>query len=250
MIDLHCHLMPGVDDGAASLNISIQMLDDAAKLDISAVCVTPHYSDVIGSAYERRFRWLVKQTASQPIRLLRGMEYRYSDLLTLDKFVTLGDSSYVLVDFVAPAIDLANVETKVMELERDGYKMVVAHPERLFEPKDIPALQRLVECGVVMQLNAGSFLGMHGIGVKQMAELMLSHGLCHVVASDSHGRPTRKLFIDKAINYFNSNYHKGVVDILFHKNSRLIIDDKPPQVMIPTTSQRSFSLLRRIFASV
>ena len=247
MIDLHCHLMPGVDDGAASLDVSIQMLSDAAQLNISAVCVTPHYSEIIGSAYERRFRWLVKQTAGQPIRLLRGMEYRYSDLLTLDEFVTLGDSSYILVDFVAPAIDLSNVEKKVMELEHDGYKMVAAHPERLFGPQDIPALQRLVKCGVIMQLNAGSFLGMHGVEVKQMAELMLSYGLCHVVASDSHGKPTRTLFIDKAINYFNSNYHKDAVQILFHENSQLIIDDEHPHSIIPTVSHRSFNLIRRMF---
>jgi protein-tyrosine phosphatase len=248
MIDLHCHLMPGIDDGAVSLDVSLQMLEEAAASNISAVCVTPHYSDEMTCLeYDRRFRMLVKQTLLQPIRLLRGMEYKYSDLLNLDEFVTLGGSSYLLVDFVAPAIDLRNVEKHVLELKRKGYQVLAAHPERLFDLRDIPALKQLARRGVVMQLNTGSFIGIHGDEVKKMAEAMLRCGLCHVIASDSHGKPNRKLFVDEAMNYFSLNYGNEVIQTLFHDNSRLIIDGKVPDPVMPSVSLSPFEHIRRLF---
>lgn len=237
MIDLHCHLMPGVDDGPDVLQESIDMLSVAAEEKIKAICVTPHFSEKAVTAYDNAFSELEKIAAEKSIILFKGFEYKYSDLPGLDSFVPLGKSSYVLVDFYSPVIDLSILENQVFQLGLKGFKMLVAHPERLFSLRHCDMLTQLASRGVYFQLNAASFVGANGRAVQVMAEHMLKNGLCHAIASDAHNLKTRGGLMKLCKEHIRNKYGSSIMLMLMYENPRLILDNQvPDDIFIPKRS--------------
>ncbi|HEY7256208.1 MAG TPA: CpsB/CapC family capsule biosynthesis tyrosine phosphatase [Solirubrobacterales bacterium] len=198
MIDLHCHILPGIDDGAGDLADSVGMARQGAADGIEAICATPHIRhdhDVRIAELAGRVAALNRRLAGEdlPIVVLQGGEVAETAVEGLDEdelaLVTLGAGRWVLLE-PAPGPLGDSLERCVEDLHSRGRRVLIAHPERHVAADMFERLARLVDHGALIQMTADYLLR------EQMAEGLLAMaglGLVHVLSSDSHssahGRP-------------------------------------------------------------
>ncbi len=201
MIDLHCHLLPGIDDGSQDLEQSLEMARISAADGVSVTACTPHifpgvYNNT-GPDIRRRIAALQSEldAAGIPMRLVTGGDVHIApDLvakLKSGEALSLNDSRYVLIEpphHVLPP----RIEDLFFNLLSAGYVPVVTHPERMsWIDREYDMLVRLVRSGAWMQITAGALVGLFGSAPRKWSERMLREGMVHIVASDAHG-PTRR----------------------------------------------------------
>lgn len=203
MIDLHCHLLPGIDDGAPDLQASLAMARTAVADGIAHVSCTPH---IYPGLYENTAAGIAAGVdalrthlaeagieltigAGADIHLVPGLVEGLRD----GTLPTLSGSRYLLLEpshHVAPP----GFEASVLALGAAGYVPLITHPERLAWIGDhYASFRRLANAGVWMQVTAGSVTGQFGRQARYWAERMLDEGLVHVLATDAHGVNRRPL---------------------------------------------------------
>ncbi len=198
MLDLHCHILPGLDDGAGSVEIALEMAAMAADSGVTHIFATPHCntrnaqqnfrSPALIAAY--RSLQAALDEAEIPVRILSGAEVlargHFDEHLAAGDFMTLNGSRYLLVEFYFDE-DRGQMERCLQAVEAAGLVPVVAHPERYFCVQNAPELaQRWAERGWVLQLNKGSLLGSLGESAFDTAALLLRRGAVSAIASDAH----------------------------------------------------------------
>jgi protein-tyrosine phosphatase len=194
MIDLHSHLLPGIDDGAPSLDVTIAMLDAFVSLGFTTVAATPHLDTPRTDAYAARVAAersrIAPLAAERGLSVVHGFEIRLAPdtpaLLRSGAPVTLGATNTVLVDLPFTEWPLYADDT-LFALQAAGHRVLLAHPERY------PGLQAdpdraasLVDRGILLQLTTGSLAGAFGKRARASAETLLERGLIHLVATDAH----------------------------------------------------------------
>ena len=197
MIDLHCHLLPGLDDGALDLADSVAMAREAQKDGITAICATPHIRDDhdvrIAELPARRARLEAAiAQAGLAVRVLGGGEVAetIADRLTDDdlRAVSLGGGGRWILLEPRPGPLSGSLTATVRELGERGFRCLIAHPERHPAPDLAQRLAEAVGQGALVQATAAH---VEGRGLLELA----ADGLIHVVASDAHsshgGRPVR-----------------------------------------------------------
>ena len=201
MIDLHCHILPGIDDGASDLGVSLDMAKAAVAQDIAIVACTPHILPGLyhnsGPAIRQATLRLqeVLDTEGIPLRLVAGADVHMTpDFvagLRSGHLLSIADSRYVLVEpphHSAPP----QLEGFFFNLVASGYVPILTHPERLsWVPARYEAIKRLILAGVWMQITAGSFAGAFGRNALYWAERMLDEGCVHLIATDAHDAERR-----------------------------------------------------------
>jgi len=195
MIDIHCHIIPETDDGAADWSIAAEMLHAAQRENIHAIAATSHYSPEGFAGYHDRFERLQKEAEALGISLLKGCEYDLSVLSTVspEQVISLGASKYILVDmnqnFIPPSLlDL------FFKFRLAGYQIIFAHPERMVSGDELLRLvDMLVDNQIFIQVNSGSVTGRYGRTAQKNALRVLDRGCCHLIANDAH-RPGHFLF--------------------------------------------------------
>lgn len=208
MIDLHCHLLPGIDDGSTSVEVSIDMARVASGDGIRVIACTPHIypgmyentADGIRRAIEALRVELAK--ASVEIELSIGADvHAVPELLgrlRRGEVPTLGGSRYFLLEpphHVAPP----GFSEFVFALIASGYVPVITHPERLSWIEDhYPLMCALVDQGAWMQVTAGSLTGRFGEAARYWGERMLDEGRVHILATDAHGTQRRPPLLGEA----------------------------------------------------
>lgn len=202
MIDLHCHILPGVDDGAADLSVSLAMAEVFVAEGVTVVACTPH---IFPGLYDNRgpqIRAAVANLQSEldrrgfALRLVSGADIHVApglvDGLRSGELLTLGDSRYVLLELphhVAPP----RLENIFLDLLAADYVPILTHPERLtWLPAQYDLVSRLVSAGVWMQVTASALAGNFGLQPRELAERMLDEGLVHILASDAHNADRRR----------------------------------------------------------
>ncbi|HMO00714.1 MAG TPA: hypothetical protein PKD59_14975 [Miltoncostaeaceae bacterium] len=201
MIDLHCHILPGIDDGAASLAESVEIARGAVRDDIVAIVATPHVRDdypTTASTMERLVDEVRDALAGEriPIEVLRGGEVALDALMALEepelrRFALGGAGRYLLVEFPYMGWPLP-LPDQIERLHALGLGCVIAHPERSPDVQERPErLAPLVEAGALVQLTASSLDGRLGRRSHRCAIRLLDAHLAHAVASDAHGPLTR-----------------------------------------------------------
>jgi protein-tyrosine phosphatase len=202
MIDLHCHILPALDDGAADLAISLQMADAFVEDGVSAVACTPHILPGLyhntGPDIIREIRKLQLELDQRgiPLTLTTGADVHMTpDLvhgLRTGRLLTLANSRYVLIEpphHVPPP----RLEEAFFGLLVAGFVPILTHPERLSWIKShYDLFCRLVQSGVWMQITAGSLTGAFGKGPKYWAERMLDERVVHILATDAHDANRRR----------------------------------------------------------
>lgn len=233
MIDVHCHLLYGVDDGPKTIEESVSMLEAARDQGIEAIILTPHYRHGM-FAYPKEtiadhFRNIQAYAQKLGIGLLLGTEYHVNgqivDALESGRCCTLAGSHYVLSEY-SHATEYAYIYQMTQELIFHGYIPVLAHVER-YEcmTEDLSRAARLRELGAWIQLNADAILGTEGRTAKRYCRKMLSAGYVDVVASDSHGIAKRACHMQECYRFIQKKYGDDCARRLLCSNPEKIITD-------------------------
>jgi protein-tyrosine phosphatase len=202
VIDLHCHLLPGIDDGAADLSASLEMARAFVEQGVTVVACTPHILPGLyhnsGPAIREATEQLqtVLNDEGVPLRLVTGADAHMTpDFvagLRSGHLLSLADSRYVLVEpphHTAPP----QLEDFFFNLVVAGYVPILTHPERLsWVPSRYETIKRLVQAGVWMQVTSGSLSGAFGRNPLYWGNRMLDEGFVHLLASDAHDPERRR----------------------------------------------------------
>jgi protein-tyrosine phosphatase len=209
VIDLHSHVLPGIDDGPETLEGSLEMLRDAGADGIATVAATPHVREDYPTAPEEMERLVdevraAARAAGIAIELLPGAELDLGFLRDLDdaalrRFGLGGNPSLLLLEFPYRGWPLHLHET-VFRLATRGFSVVLAHPERNAEVQADPErLRPVVEAGVRVQLTAASVDGRLGRPSQAAARTLLGAGLAHLLATDAHAPTVRQTGLSAAV---------------------------------------------------
>lgn len=233
MIDTHCHILPGVDDGCQTLEDSVELAREMVKQGIQHALCTPHHQNgryqnnatSIIPQVERLQQELKRQNI--PLAVYEGQEIRlYPDLLLdLERREILGmdsESHYLLVEF--PQHEIPFYAEKLMEkLIRRGHIPVIAHPERNLAILQKPEiLEDLIQLGAITQLTAPSYLGLFGKRIQKFARTLLEHRLVYTVASDTHGNERRPCQLAQAYDAIANDFSPDLVERLQQNAKRMV----------------------------
>lgn len=239
MIDIHTHILPGIDDGARDIHDTLHMARMAADIGVTAIVATPHcnlpggYDNYFGKEYKSVYRSVVQAIRREgiEIELYPGMEvfgtYDLPELIVEGKIMPLNQSRYILIEFAFDedpdfASELLRRVTEV------GAKPVIAHAERYEFVQDYPQiLYQWRRSGYVIQANRGSFMGRFGSHAQKTVYRLMKHHLISVVASDAHGYQRRTPYLLDAYAELCRDYPKKWVDMLFWHNPERICSNKP-----------------------
>ena len=234
IVDIHCHILYGVDDGSDSEQTSRQIIDIMAKQQITDVIVTPHFrrhmfphpAEKIEEAYQN----LSGYAQTKGIHLYPGCEYHVDhDIfhnLQNGRVHTLADTRYVLTEY-SYTDDLSRIVEYTQELVMRGYQPVIAHAERcqVFQRKP-KLIYEATDAGALIQLNAGSVLGKEGWGVKKTARKLLDLEAADFIASDTHDLDERACHMEECFELVSRKYGEKTARRLFHENAQQILNSR------------------------
>ncbi len=190
MIDLHCHILPGIDDGPAEINDSIKMAATASMDGIRKIVATPHVKDRIYPAkiIQAKVDELNRELADRkiPLEILRGADVNALLAPSLLKDYTIGGTEYILVEFPHSHLP-KNAAEILFNFIISGMRPIITHPER--NPSIIENPNLLIEISQVsplVQITAGSLTGYFGTEVQHCAIYLLKKGVVNLMATDAH----------------------------------------------------------------
>lgn len=231
MIDIHSHLLYGVDDGAKSFEESVQMLEMAKEQGINSMILTPHYrrgmfkfpvQDV-----EAHFAKLKGAAAKIGIDLYLGTEFHVNssivEYIKEGRCKTLAGTAYVLAEYRHDT-EFSYIKSSVQDLLFHGYIPIVAHVERYECLREIEHIEILRDMGALIQVNADAVLGIDGFRAKGYVKKLLKNEYVDFVASDSHGIKQRVNNLGKCRDYLNKKYDSNYVDEILKKNAEMILE--------------------------
>ncbi len=232
MIDIHTHLLYGVDDGPKTLDESIEMLRYAKSQGIKSMILTPHYRKGM-FAYptdrvEAHFAELDTYAGEIGLKLYLGTEFHVNSSVTEylkeGRCKTLAGTAYVLAEYKHDT-EYSYIRSSIQDLLLHGYIPVIAHAER-YEclRKNIEELKVLRDMGAMIQVNADAVLGLEGFGTKSYVKKLLKQGLVDFVASDSHGIRERINNLGKCRDYLYKKYDNDYVDEIFEMNAKALLE--------------------------
>ena len=244
MRDIHCHILPDVDDGPEELRDALSMGRMAADCGVRDIITTPHFRGteedlVLLPRFVEARETLQKALDREeiPLTLHPGAEIlclpETVELARRKQLPTLGDSGYVLCEFFFDA-PFEYMDRILSDIAAAGYKIVVAHPER-YETviRDPRAARHWFRKGYVIQLNKGSLLGAFGGRVQSAARWLLDGGFVHVIASDAHSPNRRTTDLSYLRAWLLERYPGEYAGLLLEENPGRILADRP---MVPTES--------------
>ncbi|MCI5648526.1 MAG: tyrosine-protein phosphatase [Fusicatenibacter sp.] len=255
MIDIHCHILPDVDDGSGSLEDSILMAEMAARSGVDTIVVTPHsnqrgrFENYESEELRRRFQELQSEIEHEqiPVRLLRGTEIFSSpdltELIRSGEVISLNGSCYYLVEFAFDE-EPWEIQETLQEILAIGKVPVIAHPERYYCIQEQPNyLYEWRMLGALAQMNKGSIFGRFGKRTARAADRMLR--CCHVtcIASDAHSPFMRTTDMEEIDEFLMDHFPMEYRDLLLEKNPERIITnrritDGPPPMPVEEMRRR------------
>lgn len=239
--DIHCHLLPGIDDGSKTIEESIETLRRAEEEGVTEIVLTPHYIE--NTRYncnnknkKELFEELKKAMASAGINIkiyLGNENYisnNFVDLMTKKEIMTINNSRYLLFEFPLNQI-YQNSKEILYELVTMGCVPILAHPERYRDFQKHPELaEEYASMGILLQGNYKSLLGKYGRGAKKTLKIFLKKGLITFMGSDMHHtddyqiekarKKVKKIVKDdkKVEDLFCNNFDKVIRDEEFNIN--------------------------------
>lgn len=238
MIDIHCHILPDLDDGAASLDEALEMARIAAYSGVTDIIATPHFRgepETLEMNEEIDHRFLELSEALDhwrvPVRLHRGAEVLCTPKTPLlaqqRQMPTLGNSRYVLTEFYFNET-FHFMDHCLQKIAAEGYTPVVAHPERYDTVQwDPEQLHAWADRGYVFQVNKGSVLGSMGYRAEQAAHELLELGLVHLFASDAHSCDMRTPHMEGLRRWAEECCDPECAHILMVENPGRILQNLP-----------------------
>jgi protein-tyrosine phosphatase len=221
LVDIHNHILPGLDDGAQSMEEAILLAADAVANGVTHIIATPHHlnRNYMNSSLEVKeaaatlYRELSRKNI--PVKILPGQEIHLTAniLEELDNnLLTLANSGkYILIELPNNHIPSYTLEF-FYQIQLKGYIPIIAHPERnsvLRRNKQL--LYEFVCKGALIQITASSLIGVNGRSLKKYTNLLIKHNLVHFISSDAHHYLKRPFLLNKANNYIKKNFSLDLV---------------------------------------
>ncbi len=246
MVDIHSHILPGLDDGSPTFEASVEMLERAAADGITHMVATPHAS----AAYEfhpevnRELLARLRERAPKNLQIFGGCDFHLnfenvSLLRQQPQDFTINERIYLLVEFSEFGL-MPNLLEILHEVMLAHLVPAVTHPERnALLCRDVALLERMVELGTRAQVTAQSLTGHFGRQAKRCAWEWLERGLVHFVATDAHNLTSRPPVLSTAYELVAKRLGKAVADALFRDNPLAAIEGRPlPYVPEPLPRPR------------
>ncbi|MFA1711689.1 tyrosine-protein phosphatase [Peribacillus frigoritolerans] len=243
MIDLHCHILPGVDDGSADINESLNMAKKAVEAGITHIFATPHhlnekYVNVKSGIIDRVVR--LNESLLQcniPLTIRLGQEVRiHRDIfssLEKEEILTLDDNgTYLLLELPSGRVPTYTQEV-IYELLLKGITPIIVHPERNKELiENHKLLYELVLEGALTQLTSGSIIGNFGKSIQSFSKKIIEHNLAHFIATDAHNTGSRGFTLQQAYETITKAY--GIERTFYFKeNAEQLLRDQSPGIEMP-----------------
>ena len=240
-IDLHCHILPSVDDGAVDLEMSLEMARQLKEAGFEVIAPSPHYGFGPGGHVTPSMADDAREVlrhglddAQIGLTLLPNAEHHVSPemfgFFQNGEVVPVGGKSkWVLVEL--PWNPIPKPEDILFRLSVKGYKLILAHPER-YKYVDRRMVERLVSRGVLMQIELGSYVGVYGSRAEERAWRYLERGWSHCVATDLH-RPHLDEFLPEAMRALKGKVGDAGVERGLRENPQLLIDDASADAIRP-----------------
>jgi protein-tyrosine phosphatase len=235
MIDLHTHILPGIDDGSRSMEASVTMAELALDSGTTMLVATPHanqmgrFENFFTKSLFRRFRALKEELEEEeiPLKLYLGMEIFASEdmgeKIRRKQLIGLNGSRYYLVEFGFHE-EPEQIQHYLNILDKAGAVPLIAHPERYDCVKDDPEIvAQWKKWGALIQLNQGSLLGHFGPTAAQAGEELLERQLVTCVASDAHGTRGRTPRLDEIRQLLRASLGEEKTKELLEVHPRRII---------------------------
>lgn len=221
-VDIHSHLIPGIDDGSKSMEQSVEMIKRLKQMGFKKLITTPHImqyqydntTDIILGGLQRVRQELEKQNID--IKIEAASEYfldeHFLELIKERDVLTFGDK-YLLFE-LSYTMKPLNLESAIFEMIAAGYKPVLAHPERyLFLHKNFEEYKWLKRKGLLFQVNLNSFSGYYSKAVQKVANRLAEEGLIDFIGSDTHK--------ERQLVHLEKNLHSKVMEKIFKNNTIL-----------------------------
>ncbi|MBQ6591493.1 MAG: hypothetical protein IJJ24_11160 [Solobacterium sp.] len=234
MIDIHTHVLPGIDDGSESMEMSLALIASALEGGTEAIIATPHcyrgvFDNYAGEELQKRWDALHRavRRAGIPMHLYQGMEIMACDdlpeLLKTGKVWTLNGTKYFLMEFEFND-DPKYGSGLIQRCIDAGYTPVIAHPARYYFVQDDPSIvYDWYRKGCAIQLNKGSLLGDNGRRSQQTAMSLLRHCVVSCVASDAHRTYWRNSDLGQVEEFLLDNFGEEYTYMLLEDNPDRIL---------------------------
>lgn len=234
MIDLHCHILPGLDDGPDRMEDSLAMAEAAIADGVTHVVATPHanHSYSFDFARVRACREELQAILGQRLTLATGCDFHLSaeNLAEIRKDAarfTINQKNYLLVEFNEYAIP-PSMDQTLHQLQLDGLTPIITHPERNAIIRAQPErLARWLRRGCYAQVTAGALTGGFGPLAQRDAMKWIGQGLVHFVASDAHNLRGRPLALRPAFEIVRNAFREDIAKALFAGNPRAALEGLP-----------------------
>ena len=236
MVDFHSHIIPNIDDGSKSIDETFSMIEEAKKAGFDTIISTPHYME---GNYEidnnEKDIWIKSLNSKLPeqkinIQLYTGNEIYLTEniinLLEGNKASTINYTSYVLFELPLTFKPLY-LDDVIDEIKKRGLVPIIAHPERYSFMQEKPNLiYNLIEKGVLLQCNYGSFIGNYGVKTKILATNYLKNNMVQFLGSDAHREKTIYPKIPKILKKLKSLIGQNKLNEITTTNPKLVLSNK------------------------
>tara|TARA_Y100000768_G_scaffold97014_2_gene70656 strand:- start:3173 stop:3901 length:729 start_codon:yes stop_codon:yes gene_type:complete len=235
MIDIHNHVLPNIDDGSKSIEMSLNMLKCAHNQGVTDVVNTVHFQHPLFLNIDHSLENLERTAKSLqlkldeceiPIKIHLGSEVFYHEnLLKIrnEPLITMGGGKFMLIEF--PPKNIPNSQKQILfDLKMSGITPIIAHPERYkLVQENFNIIYDWINAGCLIQVDAGSLLGLLGERAKKSSILIIKEKCCHILASDAHNDSNRNFCIKDAYNF--------VKNIVGKKNGDLLVYEYPSSII-------------------
>lgn len=255
MIDIHSHILPGIDDGSKNMGMTLKMLSMAEEDGTKKIVATPHYCKRFAETPYNKVKELVcdlnkiVKSENINIEIYHGQEVYYSEDIINEYregiIGTINDTSYMLIELPMNSFD-KNVFNVIYELQVQGIKVVLAHPERyhpiINEPEKI---NDFIKEGFLFQMNSGSLEGQFGKEVKKTCEILLGNRIYSFIGSDAHNINDRDTKISEAKRIITKEFGQNIDMFSTNGNRMLINENVNFEGEFIAKRKKRFSLFRR-----
>lgn len=255
MIDMHNHILFGVDDGAETIQDSVELIEYEIKKGVNSIVFTPHFNkvgfeidmDIVMQNFSILEELVLNENLN--VKLYLGNEIYFKsnfyEILEKKEFKTLAGSNYILIEFCLME-SLENIAAMCYEARIKGFIPIIAHVERyksLYEDRIL--LDNVLKERALLQVNATSILEIGDKECRKFAKYLLKRKLVSFVASDVHNMHKRSFYLDRAYKVVKKKYGDAFADKIFNLNQQKVISNE--YIDAPLLKFKKFSFLSRIF---
>lgn len=238
ILDVHSHILPGIDDGAPSGKMSVEMLRTASEQGIRRIIATPHYSAFFQNTDPGRIRGLCRGLNRKavkegiPCRVYPGQEIMYSEnaleRLNRGELLTMAGSRYILIEF-EPSVPYSFIYMAIRNCATQGYSPILAHVERYRSVYAPGKAQELIEQGAHLQMNFRSIAGRWNDDTARWCRKMLKQKNIHFLGTDMHNMTTRTPDVTRPLKWIERHLEADYSEQILWKNAARILADKKIQ---------------------